>query len=96
MFTPRILTYDCKDCTEEVKKKSCVANGLYCPYLPKKEIPPPLKGISELALMEESLRQKCIYQTLAEETNVNSNFTKWFNYVMNFIDTCNSVDTFND
>jgi hypothetical protein len=35
LFTPRIFTYSCTSCSEEVKLKNCVSNGEYCAYLPK-------------------------------------------------------------
>lgn len=36
LFTPRIFTYECTFCSDEVKKNSCFSNGKYCPYLPKR------------------------------------------------------------
>lgn len=96
LFTPRILTYSCKDCTEEMKRKSCISNGAYCPFLPKTEMPARLHGVTELQLLEESLRQRCVYDTLLKEHRVNANFTKWYNYVLNFIDTCIDKDNFNE
>lgn len=35
LFSPRIATYDCRDCSEEMKSKDCVSDGLYCAYTPK-------------------------------------------------------------
>lgn len=39
LFTPRILTYSCKGCSSEMKSNQCLADGLYCPYFPKQQIP---------------------------------------------------------
>jgi signal transduction histidine kinase len=39
-------------------------------------------------MLQETLRQKCIYEVLAHEDRVNANFTKWFNYMLNFMDSC--------
>ena len=47
LFTPRILTYSCKYCSEEVRQTQCLANGEYCPYFPKQALPEKLKGVSE-------------------------------------------------
>jgi hypothetical protein len=35
LFTPRIATYECKDCSTEMKTKDCVSDGLYCAYTPR-------------------------------------------------------------
>lgn len=35
LFTPRIATYDCSDCSVEMKEKDCVSDGRYCAYTPK-------------------------------------------------------------
>lgn len=35
LFTPRILTYSCTGCSNELKQSLCLADGKYCPYLPK-------------------------------------------------------------
>lgn len=40
------------------------------------------------------MNQKCLYQVLSEEKPVNSNFTIWFNYVLNFIDECDSTENY--
>jgi hypothetical protein len=95
LFTPRILTYSCKFCSEEVKEKKCYSDGDYCPYFPKQDLPKRLVGVSDISLLEESLRQKCLYNSLSEVINVNSNFTTWFNYVVKFRDVCDSLERFN-
>ena len=46
LFTPRILTYSCKYCSEEVKQSTCIANGEYCPYFPKEKLPHKLEDVS--------------------------------------------------
>ena len=38
LFTPRILTYACNYCNDDMKQKNCIANGLYCPYFPKESM----------------------------------------------------------
>ena len=35
LFTPRILSYSCKYCDEQVKQNQCIIDGEYCAYLPK-------------------------------------------------------------
>ena len=33
-FMPRIATFSCEDCPEEIKERDCVSNGKYCPFKP--------------------------------------------------------------
>jgi hypothetical protein len=35
LFTPRIASYSCIECPQEVKEKNCVSNGKYCAYEPR-------------------------------------------------------------
>ena len=94
LFTPRIITQSCLLCSDEEKKSKCVVDGLYCP---KEPLPEKLKGVSQLDLLEELLRQKCLYHELTynkKDSEINSNFTKWFNYVLNFIEQCRDVQSF--
>jgi hypothetical protein len=46
LFTPRIFTYSCKHCSEDVKNANCMADGEYCPYMPKAPLPEKLKDIT--------------------------------------------------
>jgi hypothetical protein len=48
LFTPRILTYECTYCSNDVKRKSCFSDGKYCPYFPKKALPEKLKNLNDL------------------------------------------------
>jgi hypothetical protein len=45
LFTPRILTYSCRSCSEDMKRSQCLADGKYCPYFPKQQLPERLAGI---------------------------------------------------
>jgi hypothetical protein len=45
--------------------------------------------------MEESLRERCVYQVMSEELQ-NQNYTQWFNYVLMFTDDCANDKTFNE
>ena len=46
LFTPRIVSYSCDYCSDEVKKSSCLVNGSYCAYMPKQKLPKELNDIS--------------------------------------------------
>jgi hypothetical protein len=65
-FTPRIMTYSCEFCTKEVKNRECLNDGKYCPFAPRLEHAEEyLLVISGADLLKESLRQRCVYETLA-------------------------------
>lgn len=35
LFTPRIATFPCQNCSDSFKEENCMSDGLYCPYTPK-------------------------------------------------------------
>jgi hypothetical protein len=86
-FTPRILTYSCKGCTEEIKKSLCLADGNYCPYFPKQKIPDRMTDINDGEILMESLRQRCIYEVVSKE-DPDGSLQKWFDYTVGFLDNC--------
>jgi hypothetical protein len=61
---------------------------MYCPYLPKERPGLPKVTVPPFEILYESLREKCVYEELAKEKNTNGNFTRFFNYALNFIDEC--------
>lgn len=67
LFTPRVITYSCKSCTDDIKKEICLADGEYCPYFPKQRIPERMTDISNGEILYESLRQRCIYETVRQD-----------------------------
>ena len=56
LFTPRLLTYACPTCSKEVKLQQCYSDGEYCVYYPKNNLSAGMKDITEMQLLEESLR----------------------------------------
>lgn len=44
--------------------------------------------------MEESLRQRCIYDTISSQNMKSQNYTQWFNYVLKFIDECDNAQSY--
>jgi len=66
LFTPRIFTYQCTNCAKEIKENHCIGDGNYCPYFPKAPLPPNLRNIKGRQFIEESLRQRCLYETIAD------------------------------
>ena len=55
LMTPHYVTFECNSCDDEFKKKECYGNGKYC-AINHKDIK--LDGIE---ILNEDLRQKCIY-----------------------------------
>lgn len=96
LFTPRILTYSCKDCDEDIKSKNCVSNGEYCVYMPRNPIPEEMAGVTGVQLLVESLRARCVYEVLKADVGENSDFFKWYNYLINFNQECQNKERFNE
>jgi len=53
-----------------------------------------MKGITGKDYIEESLRQRCIYEIISKDKAHNQNFTLWFNYALRFIDECSHSHQF--
>lgn len=89
------MTYSCASCSKEVREDNCLGDGMYCPIMPPGKLPLPLRDIKGKQLIEESLREKCLYQVLQSDYKRNRNFTSWFKYTITFLDTCSTTETFN-
>jgi len=94
LFTPRILTYSCLYCAEEFKDKYCLVGGQYCPYFENSKVPESAQNLSSGALLYESLRQRCVYDTIM--ANNGSDTEKWFHYVVEFFDHCAKNNLFDE
>jgi hypothetical protein len=66
-FMPRILTYQCLDCEEDVLRLSCILEGKYCLLRPRNEIYDFFVGFDEVLTMQENIRERCIYEVTEEE-----------------------------
>lgn len=71
LFTPRIATYECSDCSPEIKLKDCVSDGLYCAYTPKftDQYGIDVSKNFEMTGREviiQGLREKCLHQIITE------------------------------
>lgn len=83
-----ILTYDCSLCSQSFKQTNCLSNGKFCPYVPSKTATY-LQDVSPKDLLEESVRQKCIYIHLKEDFGEpDYRFYEWFEYAKGFHETC--------
>ena len=95
LFTPRILTYSCTDCDARVKETQCISNGEYCVFNPKHGIPSKMHGVTGKQLLTESLRARCVYEVLRSLKGEDQDFIKWYNYMINFEEECNTLEKFN-
>ena len=73
LFTPRIATYECINCSEEFKKANCMSEGQYCSYTPNfyKEYKLESKGFKMTGkdILYQGLREKCLHKIMSEKYN---------------------------
>jgi hypothetical protein len=72
LFTPRIATYECSDCSADIKKKDCVSDGRYCAYTPKFTEQYGLEGnkafeMTGREVIIQALREKCLHKIITEK-----------------------------
>lgn len=66
-FIPRLMTYSCLDCEQEIKDANCVSDGKYCLVKPQSASQEMLSGLDNFRLLEEGIRQMCIYEVLEDK-----------------------------
>merc|ERR1719188_13804 len=70
LFTPRIATYPCLNCSEDFKRENCMSNGKYCGYTPNfyKEYNLEEKGVSMTGreVLMQALREKCLHKIMSQ------------------------------
>jgi len=95
-FTPRIVTFNCKDCPKEIKKKDCYGDGQYC-FLPPKSTHGgnmfKEEKVEGRPFLKMSLREKCVFEIAdkqqREKTEGKTGGDKiWFNYMFNMYEDC--------
>jgi hypothetical protein len=91
-FIPRIMTHSCEDCGEAIKQESCVSSGKYCLIKPKNAVLKTEPGMQLSGLLEEGLRERCIFEIL-EDKRVKAGQTRddlhlLFNYMYNVRLSC--------
>ena len=65
-FIPRIKTFDCEFCPDEVIESRCIDDGRYCFFLPEVNSLEKYPHIEPYRMLHENLRQRCLYE-IAEE-----------------------------
>lgn len=81
LFTPRILTFACELCPKEIKERDCVSDGKYCPYKPRHHPGVDYDSFTNLDLLFESLRERCLYNIVYNEDDSKA-FHKWYQYMI--------------
>ena len=87
LFTPRIATYQCKNCDIDFTEKNCVSSGAYCAYTPSfyqyyKLDEDPLFHMTGRDVIIQGLREKCLHKLMTEKYHdEGSTFFTFLNYV---------------
>lgn len=69
LFTPRLYTYNCSDCNEDIKSTFCEDNGNFCFWAPDSKIPPNLKSFEESFIVRQAIKIRCSYEVVSENPN---------------------------
>ena len=89
LFTPRIASFDCIKCAEDFKAENCMAEGLYCGYLPAfyKEYELEKKGVHMTGreILMQALREKCLHKLMTSKYKDEGDL--FFTFV-NYLRTC--------
>ena len=87
LFTPRIASYACTECPDQIKEKNCVSNGKYCAYEPRFMEAFNLDQDEEFQLtgrgvIIQALREKCLHKLITEKyEDEGVLFWTFFNYL---------------
>jgi len=103
-FIPRIITFEAQIAPQKLKVKDCLSDGKYCFISPKGNIKQEdlfhQRSETPRKILEESLRQKCVYELASDSEmkprNKNKKYTGdwkkdehvWFSYMYTFYTTC--------
>lgn len=80
VFTPRIMTFECPNCLDEIKKTSCVSNGTYCLVPPKDELVKDYPALTDKMLLEQSILERCIHEEIKKNGKEKDDI-RFFNYL---------------
>ena len=87
MLIPRILTFECTMCPQEIKDKHCVSDGSFCFTPPSADRAKLFFDVTEAQLIRENLREKCIYAIVGDMKN-EWDVHLFFNYLYNVYFQC--------
>ena len=66
IFIPRILTFECPGCPQEIKDAHCVGNGQFCFTPPEDAVTAKYPEVTDHQLIMENLRELCIYDIIGD------------------------------
>lgn len=85
------MTFECLNCPATIREQSCISDGKYCPYQPVLQ---EFAGkFTDKVIIEESLREKCIYQDIVGESYRDGddvNYDTWFRYMLSMREVIDS------
>jgi hypothetical protein len=86
LFTPRVASYECTDCSAEMKEKDCVSDGRYCAYTPKFADQYGANSrnfeMTGREVIIQSLREKCLHTIITNKyKNEGTIFWTMFKYL---------------
>ena len=87
MFIPRILTFECIICPEEIKDNYCLADGEFCFNAPSDEVLSEYPALREHSVLIENVRELCIYNQINDYRNDYDEHV-FFNYIYNMRIEC--------
>ena len=87
MLIPRILTFECTMCPQEIKDKHCVSDGSFCFTPPNADRAKLFHNVTEAQLIRENLRERCLYEIVGDMKN-EWDVHLFFNYLYNVYFQC--------
>ena len=91
IFIPRILTFECPTCPEDIKRQHCISDGSFCFTPPSEEKAQMYPELSDYQLIKENLRELCIYDYIGDLTD-EWDMHVFFNYLYNMQFVCLTSD----
>ena len=90
VFVPRIKTFQCTVCPEEIRNLHCIENGVYCFNPPSEEVLMEFPQVDEQQMLAENVREKCIYNLVDAYDDEDRHI--FFNYLYNIRFSCLELD----
>ena len=76
---PRIKTFECRYCPEEVKMNQCINDGEFCFFVPEVLDLDSYNRLHAQSVLQENLRQRCLYEMTNEYTDLDDHV--YLNYM---------------
>jgi hypothetical protein len=89
IFTPRVMTKQCKNCNAADKDGLCIHDGDVCPVLPDEPLfrKDPLfleeNHLAPSKILDQNIKEHCLYETLKPEYK-----SQWFSFMSAMVKNC--------